>query len=261
MWVYNLNPTILSLGPLQIRWYGLVYVLCFFLTVWWMQYLVSKKKLELGKEETWDLCFYLLLGGVLGGRLFMIFWNPSDYLLQPWNLLKIWEGGMSFHGGLVGVVLMAYWYCRQKKLSFLVIADAASVPIMLALALGRLANFVNGELIGRVWNGPGCVVFPEYGGECRYPNMIYSFFQRMLVFGGLLGLSFWKEFKPGFVFWNLVLWEGVGRIIMDYFREDVLYYGWSLGQWFSLVMVIVAGVVLLRKYRRDVRGVLFLGVK
>ncbi len=251
MWVHNLNPVLLNVGPLEIRWYGLVYVLGFFLTVWWMQYVQNKGALSLTKDEIWDFVFYLMLGVLVGSRLFMIFWNPEIYLFKPWNLIKIWEGGMSFHGGFVGIVTAAWLYCKKKKLHFLKIADILSVPTIFALALGRIANFINGELVGRVWEGKWCVVFPDYGPECRHPNMIYSFFQRMAVFGWLFFLTFWKEFKPGFIFWNFMFWEGLGRIVVDFFREDALYLGFSLGQWFSSVMVVVATIAFVKYYRED----------
>ena len=251
MWINNLNPVLVDLGPLEIRWYGLVYLLGFFLSVYWLHRMSKKGKLGLSSEEIWDFMFYAILGMLIGARLFMVFWRPDVYLLHPLEFLKIWEGGMSFHGGLVGIVVASYWYCKRKKLNFRVLADILSVPAMLALALGRIANFINGELIGRVWNGQWCVVFPEYGDECRHPNMIYSFFERMIVFAWLFWLDYKSEFKEGFIFWNFVFWEGVGRIIMDFFREDIVYYGFSLGQWMSSVMVIVAGCVFVKYYKED----------
>jgi|SRR3989338_10899196 len=271
MWINNLNPVLLQLGFLQIRWYGLVYVLGFFLAAWWLFQAQKKHKIELDSEGIWDLLFYIMLGILIGSRVFMIFWNPEIYLFHPLNLFKIWEGGMSFHGGFVGSIIACYFYCQKKKLNFWVIADILSAPIILALALGRIANFINGELVGRVWNGSWCVVFPNYDNLCRHPNMIYSFVERFTVFLWLWSLSVRKTFTPGqvtsvrdqppspfaagFIFWNLVLWEGVGRILMDYFREDILYYGWSLGQWFSLIMVIVATVILIKKYRQDLKTI------
>lgn len=251
MYTHNLDPILFQLGPLEIRWYGLVYVLGFFLTAWWLQQARKRGKLALSSEEIWDLVFYLMVGVLLGARLFMVFWQPEIYLYRPLNLLKIWEGGMSFHGAFVGVVLAGWLFCRKKKIDFWKIADIASVPAMFALALGRLANFINGELIGRAWNGKWCVVFPDYGDICRHPNMVYSFFQRMAVFGWLVWLSYFKEFKSGFIFWNFVFFEGMGRFIVDFFREDTLYFGFSLGQWFSLAMVVVAVLVFWKKYRED----------
>ncbi len=267
MWVNNLDPTLLKLGFLEIRYYGLVYVLGFFLAVYWMNHLRKKGRSSLDPEQVWDLVFYLMIGVLVGSRVFEIFWEPDYYLSAPLNLLKIWQGGMSFHGGLVGIFIAAWIYCKKKKLSLWKLADQLSVPIIFALALGRLANFVNGELVGRVWEGKWCVVFPDYGPQCRHPNMIYSFFQRMIVFGWLFLLTFWKEFKPsqvagasdriftsfrpGFIFWNFVFWEGLGRIIVDFYREDALYLGLSLGQWFSSIMVVAAVTAFIKIYSED----------
>lgn len=262
MWIHNLNPTLLDLGPLEIRWYGLVYVFGFLLGWWWLWKAQKQGKIGLNKDEVWDLLFYLMLGVIIGSRLFMVFWNPGIYLLQPWNLLFIWQGGMSFHGGLVGIIMACWLYCKKKQLDFWKIADIIAVPAIFALALGRIANFINGELVGRVWNGRWCVVFPDYGTECRHPNMIYSFFQRMAVFGWLWFLSTWKVFKPGFIFWNFVLWEGIGRFLMDFFREDLpgnYIAGLSLGQWFSGVMVIVAFIIFIKGYRSEWRKLILKG--
>ncbi|MFH1276221.1 MAG: prolipoprotein diacylglyceryl transferase [Candidatus Woesearchaeota archaeon] len=253
MWIHNLNPTILNLGPLEIRWYGVVYVLGFFLTVWWMQYLRKKDQLKLTKDQIWDFAFYLMIGVLVGSRLILVVWHPQTYLFHPLNLLKIWEGGMSFHGGFVGIVLAGYWYCKKHKLNFLKIADVLSLPTIFALALGRIANFINGELWGKVWDGNWCVNFKNTGGGdvCRHPSQLYAASKRFLVFGWLLFLSLKSEFKPGFIFWNFVLFEGLGRIIVDFFKVDPIYFGFELGQWFSLIMVIVAVFVLGRDYRKE----------
>jgi len=251
MWVYNLDPVLVHLGPLEIRLYGIVYVFGFFLTTYWLHKMTKKGKLKLSSDEIWDFMFYMMLGMLIGARVFMVFWRPDIYLFHPLEFLKIWEGGMSFHGAFTGIVVAGYWYCKKKKLNFAQMGDLVVVPAMFVLALGRIANFINGELVGRVWAGRWCVVFPEYGDVCRHPNMIYSFFERMAVFGWLWWLSYKKNFKEGFIFWNFVFWEGVGRIVMDFFREDTLYNGFSIGQWMSLVMVFVSGYVFLKYYKED----------
>lgn len=251
MYIHNINPTLLHLGTLEIRWYGLVYVLGIFLAVYWMNYLKKKKQLELDKEEIWDFVFYAMLGILIGARVFMIFWQPEYFLFRPWNLLKIWQGGMSFHGGLIGSIIATYWYCWKKNINFWKLADAVSIPAIFALALGRIANFINGELVGRVWDGKWCVIFPNHGQECRHPSTLYSAGKRFLLFGWLFFLTLRKEFKPGFIFWNLVFFEGLGRIAVDFFREDVLYSGLSLGQWFSLVMVLISGLAFRKYYRGE----------
>jgi phosphatidylglycerol---prolipoprotein diacylglyceryl transferase len=259
MYIHNINPTLMHLGPLEIRWYGLVYVLGFFATIWWLNYAKKKGNLELNKEEIWDFGFYIMLGVIIGARLFMIFWNPEIYLYKPWNLLKIWEGGMSFHGGFVGIIVACYWYCKKKNLNFLKMADILSVPTIFALALGRVANFINGELWGREFNGSWCVNFKNTGGKdmCRHPSTLYAAGKRFIIFGWLLFLSLKEEFSPGFIFWNFVMFEGLGRLILDTFRENSLYLGLSLGQWFSLAMVIIALFVFNKKYRKDWKKLLF----
>jgi phosphatidylglycerol---prolipoprotein diacylglyceryl transferase len=253
MWINNINPTLLNLGPLEIRWYGLVYILGFFLAVYWLMYTRKKGKLDLTKDNIWDLTFYLLLGTLIGARVFEIFWQPSRYIPQIWNLVKVWEGGMSFHGGFIGIVTACWIYCKKKKLNFWKIVDFLSVPLIFALALGRIANFINGELVGKVWNGKWCVIFPNFGNSCRHPSTLYASGKRFIVFSWLLVLSLKEEFKPGFIFWNFVFWEGLGRIIVDFYREDILYSGYSLGQWFSLLMVLVALVVFVKYYKNDWR--------
>jgi phosphatidylglycerol---prolipoprotein diacylglyceryl transferase len=249
MYIHNLNPTLLNLGPLEIRWYGLVYVLGFLLSVYWLHYLKKKQKINLEKEEIWDLIFYIMIGIIAGARLFMIFWQPGTYLTNPLNLLKIWQGGMSFHGGLVGSIVGAYLYCKKNHLNFWKIADSLSVPAIFALGLGRIANFINGELVGRITVKPWCVIFP--GEEsCRHPSTLYAASKRFIIFGWLTFLSFKNQFKPGFIFLNLIFWEGLGRIIVDFYRDNALYYFFSLGQWFSLVMILVS-LYFFKKYYKD----------
>ncbi len=269
MWIHNLNPTLLKLGTLEIRWYGLVYVLGFFLGIYWMLQLSKKGKLNLNNnenqkdfqscpmstDEIWDFAFYLMLGVIIGSRLFEIFWEPSYYLSNPLNLLKFWQGGMSFHGGLVGIVLAAHLYCKKKRLNFWKVADILSVPAILALGLGRIANFINGELIGRVWQGKWCVVFPSYDELCRHPSTLYASGKRFLIFGWLVFLSLKKEFKAGFIFWNFVFFEGLGRFVVDFYRENSLFLNLSLGQWFSLVMIIGASYMFWKNYQEDWKNV------
>ena len=253
MWIHNLNPTLLSIGPVEIRWYGLVYVFGALFSLWWLLRLQKQGLLALSEEEVWDFIFYCLLGILVGARLFMLIWEPSTYLTNPLRLLYLWEGGMSFHGGFVGVISAGYLFCWRKKISFLRMADAMSFPTMLALALGRVANFMNGELVGRVWDGTWCVLFP---GEdvCRHPSTLYAAGKRFLIAGWLYLLTVQSstlQFTSGFIFWNFMLLEGLGRFLVDFFREDLLYTTLSLGQWMSLIMVVIAGFVLILRHKED----------
>lgn len=256
MWAHNLNPVIFRISFLEVRYYGLVYVLGFFLCLWWMFYLKKKGQHSLAKDQITDLVFYLLLGVIIGSRLFEIFWEPKLYFSEPLALFKIWQGGMSFHGGLVGIVVSGWLYCRKQKISFWKIADFLSAPTMLALALGRVANFINGELVGRVTSVSWCVQFPGYS-ECRHPSTLYDAGKRALVFVWLFWLTFKeKKFKEGFIFWQFVFWEGLGRFFVDFYRQDTLYFHLSLGQWFSLIMVILAVVYFLKFYKQDWKSLL-----
>jgi len=195
---HNLDPVIFHLGPLEIRWYGVIYVLGFVLAYFMLNYLVKLKKIQLSAKDIEDLIFYELIGVVIGARVFYIlFYNLPSYAMDPLSALAIWKGGLSFHGGLAGAFLSGWWFCRKRKLDSLAIADLVVIPASLALFFGRIANFINGELIGRIWNGSWCVVFPEYGEACRHPNMIYSALQRLVVFGWLLWISAKNEFRPG----------------------------------------------------------------
>ncbi|MBT4446110.1 prolipoprotein diacylglyceryl transferase [archaeon] len=255
MWIHNLNPVLLSLGPFEIRWYGLAYVFGALFSLWWLLYWQKNGFLELSNDDVWDFVFYALVGVLVGARLFMIIWQPGIYLLHPLELLYVWKGGMSFHGGFVGIMIGGWLFCRRKKVSFLQIADLMSFPSLLALGLGRVANFMNGELAGRLFDGSWCVVFPGYdASECRHPSTLYAAGKRFLVAGWLYVLSMRQVtsgFSAGFIFWNFMFFEGLGRFIVDFWRYDELYFALSLGQWMSLIMVLVAGYFLFRQYKDD----------
>lgn len=236
---------------MQIRWYGLVYVLGFLLGGWFL--LKARSRLGLSKDDVWDLLFYVVVGVVVGARLFEVFWHPAYYLGDLVNFVKVWQGGMSFHGGFVGVIVAVWLYSKRKKLDFWRIADILSLPAMLALAFGRVANFINGELWGRVFDGSWCVNFRNTGGGdvCRHPSTLYGAAKRFMVAGWLYCLYVRDGFTGGFLFWNFVLFEAVGRFIVDFYREDVLWWMLTIGQWFSLVMVVVAVIVMIMRYRVD----------
>ena len=244
MFIHNLDPIIFSIGPIAIRWYGLAYLLGF-LFVW---YTLSKNKeeLKLTKQQVSDLAFWLMMGVIIGSRLYSVFiWNPSYYLSQPWKILAVWEGGMAFHGGVIGIFTALYLYCKKHKLRILHVADVIAIPVVFALALGRIANFINGELYGPITDLPWCVQFPDAEG-CRHPYQIYAAIKRFAVVGILVLLKQSKH-KEGFLFFTTVLLLGIGRFTLDFLREDVLYAGLSTGQWSSIAMVAVALYFFARK--------------
>lgn len=248
---HTFNPTIVSLGPLEIRYYGLVYVFGFLLGFAVLNYYRKKGILNLAKDELWDLVFYLMVGVVVGARLFeVLVWSPSYYLANPLKILYFWEGGMAFHGGLIGILIAGYLYKRKNpKINYLQIADILSIPAIFVLGLGRIANFINAELWGTITTLPWCVKFPDVEG-CRHPVQLYSAVKRFLI-AGLLALLWLKPRKHGFIFLNLVFWTGLGRFFIDFLREDTLYLGLSIGQYSSILMVFVACFLLVKYYFDD----------
>jgi phosphatidylglycerol---prolipoprotein diacylglyceryl transferase len=252
MLTHNIDPVLTTILSLEIRYYGIVYALGFVLTLLWLLYF--REKLNLTKDEIYDLVFYSMLGVIIGGRLFhVIFWEPSYYLSQPWKILFLWEGGMAYHGGLVGVIVAGWIYCKKKSLSFLKLADFVSIPAVFGLALGRLANFTNAELYGPITNVAWCFDFGD--GLCRHPYQLYAAAKRFAIAGVLAGIFFTKKTKEGFLFWMMIFLMGIGRLFLDFYRDDpFLILGLSMGQWMSLAMALVSGYILWKKYKKDLKS-------
>lgn len=253
---YNLNPALFSIGGLEIRYYGLVYVLGFIVAFFYLRYLVDRKKLDLDRDELYDLIFYNILGVFVGSRLFhCLVWERSYYLAQPIKILYFWEGGMAYHGGLLGVALATYLFWRRRRIrervSFARLGDCLSVPAVFALALGRISNFINGELPGTVTNVSWCVNFPRAEG-CRHPQVLYAALKRFIILGWLIFLER-KRHKDGFVLWNMITLFGLGRLFIDFFRDDPRWLGLTMGQHLSLIMLVLGVIVLLKYYRKDLK--------
>ena len=178
----HIDPVFLSIGPLQFRWYGLMYVLSFIATYFIIRSEVTRKKLSLTKDDVADLVFYGAMGVVLGGRTgYILFYNLGFYLANPLKLFAVWEGGMSFHGGFLGVLLAFWLYARRKKIPFLTLIDMAALCAPVGLGLGRIGNFINGELYGRATDSAWGMVFPGSDGVPRHPSQLYEAFLEGLV--------------------------------------------------------------------------------
>ncbi|MBW2972183.1 prolipoprotein diacylglyceryl transferase [Candidatus Woesearchaeota archaeon] len=251
---HNIDPVLVHLGPLEIRYYGLVYVIAFVLVYFYFRYLVKHRKVKLSEDELYDFILYNMVGVLVGSRLIhCIFWDPIYYLSQPWKILFVWEGGMAFHGGLLGVAVATYLFWRKigRRISFAKLGDYLSMPALFMLAVGRIANFVNGELPGRVTDVSWCVYFPGYEG-CRHPQQLYSALKRFIVFGWLVFLNTRKH-KDGFIIWNMVFFVGIGRFFIDFYREDPTLLGLAAGQYLSIIMIVAGAYALARYYRDDIR--------
>ncbi|HLC66058.1 MAG TPA: prolipoprotein diacylglyceryl transferase [Candidatus Nanoarchaeia archaeon] len=244
----TIDPVLLQLGPLQIRYYGIAYVLGFLLMWWWLRRAANKGMIRLTTQQIEDIVFWLMVGVVVGARLgHVLFWNLPYFLANPLKIFAVWEGGMAFHGGLIGIVLAGWLWCRKHSFSFYPIADILTVPVIFGLALGRFANFTNGELYGPITNVPWCVQFPGVEG-CRHPYQLYSACKRVLIGLVLLMLSH-KHWKEGFLFWLLLAVLGAGRFFLDFLREDARWFGLSIGQYLSAAVFLIAAFILLHSYR------------
>ncbi len=251
MFYHNINPALLSIGPLEIRYYGLVYAIGFIAAYLLLRHTAKKGKIRNFDESKADtLIIYLVLGAIIGARfLLFVFYHPGTLIREPLEVLMIWHGGMSFHGGLIGAVIAGLLFCKKHKISFYQLADLAVLPLAFFLFLGRIANFINGELVGNRTSVPWCVVFPGYDG-CRHPSQLYEALKNLIIF---FVLSFMytkdnikKRLKEGVIFWGFVLIYGALRLIITFWRDDPRFLGLSGGQYLSLAMFITASVFLFK---------------
>ncbi len=222
---HTLNPVLLHLGPVQIHWYGLMWALAFLITWAWVRRLARRKEIPLSVEEAENMTFTVVLGVVLGARLgHALIYNPWYFAASPLKLLAVWEGGLSFHGGLIGGFLAGAWYARKRGWSVLQMLDTFIVPITLGLALGRIGNFINGELYGNptdLWWG---VVFPGVEGA-RHPSQLYEAAYSLIIFACLLAIRRIKRLPRGALIAAFMTLYAVFRSITEAFRSTDGYTG------------------------------------
>lgn len=258
----EIDPVFLHIGPLQFRWYGLMYVISFIFTYWFLRTESRRKKLPLGPDDISDLVFFGAMGVVLGGRLgYILFYNLSFYLNNPLRVFAVWEGGMSFHGGLLGVCTAIFFYARRKKQSFLSLMDMLAQCTPVGLGLGRLGNFINAELYGRQTDVPWGIVFPNAGSVPRHPSQLYEAFLEGFVLFFLVRIAARKSKTNGIASWTLVAGYGLFRFIVEFFREPdsqlgTLVGGLSMGQLLSFPMFLLGTIVVYTLFRRQQRSTL-----
>ena len=253
----HIDPVFLRIGPLQFRWYGLMYILAFIATYFILRGESRRKQLPLTMDDVADLVFYGAMGVVLGGRLgYILFYNLGFYLTHPFRVFAVWEGGMSFHGGLLGVILAFALYARKKGVPFLSLMDMAALCAPIGLGLGRIGNFINGELYGRVTDVPWGMVFPGGGNLPRHPSQLYeAFLEGLLLFVIILVVSRWSK-VPGVPAWALCAGYGLFRFIVEFFREPDAQLGiflglFSMGQFLSLPMFLLGSFMVFKLSRRS----------
>lgn len=250
------DPIAVSIGPLAIRWYGLMYLAAFGIA-----YGLGRLRIARGRsgrvtvEVLDDLLFFAVLGVILGGRLgYVLFYKPGYYLSHPAEILAVWQGGMAFHGGFLGVLLAVWWVARKHRFRWLEVTDYLAPLIPLGLAAGRLGNFINAELWGRVTDVPWAMVFPAAGPDPRHPSQLYQFALEGVLLFAILWLYSARPRPVGAVSAVFLIGYGVLRSVAELFREPddflgLLAFGLTMGQWLSVPM-IVAGIVMFAWSRR-----------
>ncbi|MDO8459514.1 MAG: prolipoprotein diacylglyceryl transferase [Nanoarchaeota archaeon] len=252
----NINPIIFRLGSFQLTYYALNFLLGFVVSLIVLLQAIKNKKIKITKEQAYDLIILLLIGIVVGARLFhIIFWNLIYFKANPIEIFYIWQGGLSLHGGILGAFIVGIIFTRKNKIDFWKLADILVLPAIFMLALGRIANFINVEILGKVTLLPWCVQFVGIEG-CRHPIQLYAAAGRFALFFLLLAISRKKNQKPGFIFWLFITLMGIGRFFLDFLRIDTHYLGLNAGQWLSIAMFIIGSFALIKYYKRDLKSLL-----
>ena len=240
------DPIALQLGPIAIRWYGLMYLIAFAL-VWLLgRWRIAKGNAILTVRDLDDLLFYGILGVVLGGRLgYVLFYKPGYYLSHPVEILYVWQGGMAFHGGLIGVLLVLWLFARSRGWKFLEVGDFLAPLIPLGLAAGRMGNFINGELWGRATDLPWGMVFPQAGDTiARHPSQLYQFAMEGVLLFVILWVFSARPRPVGQVSGLFLIGYGLFRFLAEFAREPDNFLGFlpgglTMGQYLSLPMILV----------------------
>ncbi len=258
----HLNPIALKLGPLEIHWYGIMYGLAFLIGYALLRRRVKSPPYSDAPAWTVDdvssLIFYAVGGVLVGGRLgYVLFYKPVYYFLHPLEIVAIWDGGMSFHGGALGVILMSWLFSRRQHRPFLQVSDLLVPVVPVGLGLGRIGNFINGELWGRPAPAslPWAMIFPQVDNTPRHPSQIYEFLLEGVLLFTVLALYGRRRPPAGVLSATFLLGYGILRFIAEHFREPdaflgILGLGLSMGQWLCIPMILAGSALLWWSYRR-----------
>ncbi len=251
----NISPDIVKFNlfgyPMQVRWYGFFYVLSFIIAYFLYKHNLKFRKIKLNREQYESAIFYVMVGVIVGGRLgYVLFYNLMYYLQNPLMILVTWAGGMSFHGGAIGVIVAGLLYARKNKLNFYALADAAIPIVAIGLGLGRLGNFINAELWGKPTSVPWAMIFPGSDGVPRHPTQLYEMFLEGIVLATISYILLRKLKRNGLVFFSFIGLYGIFRFLIEFVREpdELQFYEMfgfifgfmSIGAFLSFLMILVA---------------------
>ena len=254
----EIDPVLIEIGPIVIRWYALAYIGGLFFAWWYLAKLSEHKDAPLSRRHADDFLLWATAGVIVGGRLgYVLFYNPLFYLENPGAILRLWDGGMSFHGGLAGVVLGVIWFARRNGIPVFRMADLIACTAPVGLFLGRMANFVNGELWGRATDVPWAMVFPGAGPEPRHPSQLYeAALEGLVLFAILFYLVHFTSARryTGLLTGTFFVGYGLARILVEFFREPDAHLGElggfiTMGQVLSLPILAFGGYMLAHGYR------------
>ena len=245
----GLDPILVEWGWLKIRWYSLAYLAGILIGWWYLLKLIDRPGAPMARRHADDMVFYATLGIILGGRLgYVLFYKPAYYFENPLDILQLWDGGMSLHGGVLGTTAGILWMARKHGLNWLRIHDYIACCAPFGLFFGRLANFVNHELWGRETDVPWGIVFPDEAGPLpRHPSQLYEAGLEGLLLFAILWFFFWRteaRYKPGKLVGLFLLGYGLSRFVVEFFRQPDEHLTWlaqqsglSMGQWLTLPMI------------------------
>ena len=258
MIIHNLDPIFFEIGFISIRWYSLAYIFGIFIGWWYGKKIIQKKIDDKRKQyyltEFDNLITYIIISIIIGGRMgYVIFYNLPYYINNPLDIFKIWEGGMSFHGALIGIVIGTYIFSIQKKIETFFLLDIIACVSPIGLFFGRVANFINGELVGKVTNVYWGVIFPKIDNATRHPSQLYEAFLEGIILFLLLNFIFFKKnSKFGSCSAFFLIFYGIFRTFAEIFREPDVQIGYvfesiSLGMLLSAFMIFIGTIILIRK--------------
>jgi len=258
MYTHNLDPILFDFGILVIRWYSLAYVFGI-LIGWWLGKRIISKKFQnphynFDNKEFDNLITYIIISMLIGGRVgYALFYNLEYYLLNPFDIIKIWEGGMSFHGALVGIILGTYYFSIKKNISTFLLLDIIAFVAPVGIFFGRIANFINGELVGKTTNVFWGVIFPNIDSNVRHPSQLYEAFLEGIILFAIMNLILFRDkYKTGTCSYVFLIFYGIFRIFSEFYREPDIQVGYlfdlmSMGTMLSILMVIAGIIIFLKK--------------